>query len=93
MSLGPESEAKSEKLDALKRKLIFFTSRTRSFKTVEMVVTERSILEEVIAEHQRKGRSLYLSDSRCKRERCDKFNDRCTPCIKSYWLVENPEEG
>lgn len=86
-----EALKKDERLKTLKGKLIFFVSRTRSFKTHEGIVTERSILEEVLARERRKGREVYLSDSRCNRERCDRFNG-CHACIKSYWLVENPEE-
>ena len=82
----------SKNLETLKNKIIFFQSSPKSMKWAETIVTTREILDEVLTTERQKGRAVYLGyDTLCKRERCDKFNEKCVACIKSYWLKEHPE--
>lgn len=79
-------------MDRLRSKIIFFQSSPKSMKWADAIITTRDLLDQILKEERRKGRAVYLGyEELCKRERCDKFNDRCVPCIKSFWLVEHPE--
>lgn len=78
------------------KKLISIISVTRSGLSGELVLTERSILDEVITEHKNKGRIVLLPyDEEIDRDcwglcsiRCMKFKDNCRKCIKNFYEAE-----